>query len=215
LIIILSRSICSPIQRGTLIVIFESGPLTLWLTEIRIRSPSIFCSQKSTSVVQRACNGAFALKLRTHAQSKNGRLALGCRSRCMSTCCGIRRDTHWRPEEWTRDGSSTSWATPRSRILCATRRCRPSRSRISGGDSPVRARLLGTVTLPNGSAAWLDDALYGPSAAAVQGVFSGLSHPSRHKNKRGRQRACPGPTTCRAVAATDTLTGSLNKRRGH
>jgi hypothetical protein len=42
-----------------------------------------------------------------------------------------------------------------------------------------------------------------------------LSHPSRHKNKRGRQRACPGPTTCRAVAATDTLTGSLNKRRGH
>src|SRR5262249_11004835 len=64
--------------------------------------------------------------------------------------CDIRRDTHWRPEEWTHDGSSTSWATPRSRIPCAPRRCRPSRSRISGADSPVRARLLGMVTPPNG-----------------------------------------------------------------
>ena len=26
---------------------------------------------------------------------------LGCRSRCMSTCCGIRPDTHWRAVEWT------------------------------------------------------------------------------------------------------------------
>src|SRR6516225_6567814 len=42
------------------------------------------------------------------------------------------RDTHWRPEEWTHDGSSTSWATPRSRIPCATRRCRRRPSKISG-----------------------------------------------------------------------------------
>jgi hypothetical protein len=42
-----------------------------------------------------------------------------------------------------------------------------------------------------------------------------LSHPGRHKNKRGGQRARPSPTTCQAVAAKDILMGSLNKRRGH
>jgi hypothetical protein len=42
---------------------------------------------------------------------------LGCRSRFMSTCCGIRPDMHWRPGEWIHGGSSTSeaWPTP-----CAT-----------------------------------------------------------------------------------------------
>jgi integrase len=46
---------------------------------------------------------------------------------------GIRRDTHWRPGEWTHGGSSTSWGMPRSRIQSATSRCRRSHSR-SGAD---------------------------------------------------------------------------------
>jgi hypothetical protein len=33
---------------------------------------------------------------------------LGCHSRFTSTCCGVRRDTHWRPGEWIHGGSSTS-----------------------------------------------------------------------------------------------------------
>ena len=57
---------------------------------------------------------------------------LGCRSRCMSTCCGIRPDMHWRPGEWTHAGSNTSSVTPRSRIRFATPRCRLSPSRTSG-----------------------------------------------------------------------------------
>jgi integrase len=40
--------------------------------------------------------------------------------RCMSTCYAIPRDTHWRAEEWTRGGSSTSWGMPRSPIQCVT-----------------------------------------------------------------------------------------------
>jgi Phage integrase family len=58
---------------------------------------------------------------------------LDCRSRSMSTCCGIRLDTHWRPGEWTHGGSSTSSAMPRSPTPCATPPCRRSRSRTSGG----------------------------------------------------------------------------------
>jgi Phage integrase family len=67
---------------------------------------------------------------------------LGFRSRSMSTCCGIRPDTHWRPGDWTHGGSSTSWGMPRSRIPCVTPRCRQSRSRTSGADSnaPVALR---------------------------------------------------------------------------
>jgi len=66
---------------------------------------------------------------------------LGCRFRFMSTCCGIQPATHWRPGEWTHDGSSTSSGMRRSRTPCATRRCRQSRSRTSGADFSAQAGL--------------------------------------------------------------------------
>ena len=62
---------------------------------------------------------------------------LGCRSRFMSTCCGIRPDMHWRPGEWTHGGSSTSWDMPRLPTPCATPPCRRSRSRTYGGAPEV------------------------------------------------------------------------------
>jgi len=55
----------------------------------------------------------------------------------------IRPDTHWRPGEWTHGGSSTSSGMPRSRIPCAIRPCRRSRSRIFGADcdaGPLQVR---------------------------------------------------------------------------
>ena len=60
--------------------------------------------------------------------------AAGCRSRCMFTCCGIRPDTRWRGAGWIRAGFSITSGMPRSRIPCATPRCRRSRSRLSGAD---------------------------------------------------------------------------------
>jgi integrase len=68
------------------------------------------------------------------------------------TCCGIRRDTHWRPGEWTHGGSSTSWGMLPSRIQCATRPCRLSRLRTSGADFSALPPVCGRVTSYSASA---------------------------------------------------------------
>src|SRR4029077_20006823 len=54
---------------------------------------------------------------------------------------------HW-SLSWIHDGSSTTWATPRSRTRCATRRCRRSRSRTSGAIRSSWVPFYGQSTCP-------------------------------------------------------------------
>ena len=68
-------------------------------------TPGDTCS--STSAVSRSAAWASPARLSGLAKP------LGCRSRCMSTCCGTRPAKRWQAVDWIRDGSNTTSAMPR------------------------------------------------------------------------------------------------------
>ena len=62
-----------------------------------------------------------------------------------------RLDTHWRPDEWTRGGSSTFSCMPRSPIQCVTLQCRQSCSRTFGADFNAKPSAARCLTFQPGS----------------------------------------------------------------
>jgi Phage integrase family len=99
---------------------------------------------------------------------------LGCRSRCMSTCCATRRDTHWRPG---------IIAAPAPVFLMGVSHSKPASRQLVGAKSNIAVFIAPLVVVAQGIPARLRRLLIEP--AARKDAASSL-HPVRMAGSRAQ-----------------------------
>ena len=115
-----------------------------------------------------------------------------------------RLDTHWRPDEWTRGGSSTSSCMPRSPIQCVTLQCRQSRSRTFGADFNAKPAAARCLTCQPGSDRGANGLRSASTRRCCMSAGSRAEKPKHAPDPRRRDACAPQDTAGSRSAAAPT-----------